>query len=268
MEIGVTAGRGYVTADMHPEEDRPIGVIPVDAHFSPVRKCNFFVENTRIGQRVDFDKLTIEVWSDGSILPQDAVAYAAKILQDHFSMFVRFEEPIDTEDEIEVDAEKQRIRDLLMKSVEELELSVRSANCLRAAEIKTIGDLVQRPESVMLKYRNFGRKSLKEISDLLAEMGLSFGMDVAPYLGKGAVTALPPPPPGVYADDDEDLDYDEDEDLDEEDEDDLDEDEEVGTAAIEDEDEDEDEEDEAEDGDAVVGGRTDEDEKTEDEEKD
>jgi len=189
MEVEVTAGRGYVTADMMPDEDRPIGVIPIDAHFSPVKKCNFFVENTRIGQRVDFDKLTVEVWTDGSILPQDAVAYSAKILQDHFAMFVHFEEPIETDTVEVVDADKARIRDLLMKSVEEMELSVRSANCLRAADIKTIGELVQKPESTMLKYRNFGRKSLKEISDILAEMGLSFGMDVTPYLGKQAAQA-------------------------------------------------------------------------------
>jgi DNA-directed RNA polymerase subunit alpha len=218
MEVEITAGRGYVTADMHSDEDRPIGVIPVDAHFSPVRKCNFFVENTRIGQRVDFDKLTLEVWTDGSILPQDAVAYSAKILQDHFALFVRFEEPIVSEEEVEEDVDKQRIRELLMKSVEEMELSVRSANCLRAAEIKTIGDLVQKSEPVMLKYRNFGRKSLKEISDILAEMGLAFGMDVVPYLGRGAVS--PPPPASALKMDDEDEDLD-DEDLDEEDLDDL-----------------------------------------------
>jgi DNA-directed RNA polymerase subunit alpha len=217
MEIEVTAGRGYMTADMLPDEDRPIGVIPIDSHFSPVKKCNFFVENTRIGQRVDFDKLTVDVWTDGSILPQDAVAYSAKILQDHFAMFVRFEEPIISEEEVEEDAEKQRIRDLLMKSVEEMELSVRSANCLRAADIKTIGDLVQKPESMMLKYRNFGRKSLKEISDILSEMGLGFGMDVTPYLGKGAVHAPTLPPPELLKGE-----FDTDDDLDDEDIDDID----------------------------------------------
>jgi DNA-directed RNA polymerase subunit alpha len=241
MEVEVTAGRGYMTADMLPEEDRPIGVIPIDAHFSPVRKCNFFVENTRIGQRVDFDKLTLEVWTDGSILPQDAVAWSAKILQDHFAMFVQFEEEISTDVEVEEDAEKQRIKDLLMKSVEEMELSVRSANCLRAADIKTIGDLVQKPESMMLKYRNFGRKSLKEISDILSEMGLAFGMDVTPYLGKGAVHVPTMPPPELlktdFEDDDDDdmdddMDLDDDSDMDEEEDDDLD----LGEGADKDED--------------------------------
>jgi DNA-directed RNA polymerase subunit alpha len=180
MELEISAGRGYVPADQQSEE-RAIGVIPVDAHFSPVRKVNFEIENTRVGQRVDFDKLTIEIWTDGSILPKDSMAYAAMILREHFSLFVDFEEPIVPEEEEQEDKEKGRIRGLLEKSVEEMELSVRSANCLRAAEIKTIGELVQKPESAMLKYRNFGRKSLKEISDILTEMGLRFGMDIASY---------------------------------------------------------------------------------------
>lgn len=180
MELEISGGRGYVPADQQ-QEERSIGVIPVDANFSPIRKVNFEVENTRVGQRVDFDKLTIEVWTDGSILPKDAIAYAAMILKDHFKMFVEFEEPIVTEVVEEVDQEKMRIRSMLDKTVEEMELSVRSANCLRAADIKTIGDLVVKPESAMLKYRNFGRKSLKEISDILTEMGLRFGMDITPY---------------------------------------------------------------------------------------
>ena len=181
MEVEISAGRGYVPADQQ-EEERAIGVIPLDAHYSPIKKVNFEVKNTRVGQRVDFDQLTLEVWTDGSILPKDAMAYAAMILKQHFSLFVDFEEPIDQVEEEEEDKEKARIRALLEKSVEELELSVRSANCLRAAEIKTIADLVQKPESAMLKYRNFGRKSLKEISDILGEMGLQFGMDITPYM--------------------------------------------------------------------------------------
>ena len=185
MELEIASGRGYVPADQQ-EEERPIGVIPVDAHFAPIRKVNFEVENTRVGQRVDFDKLTMEVWTDGSILPKDSIAYAAMILKDHFSLFVDFEEPIEREEEHEEDQEVARIRGLLEKSVEELELSVRSANCLRAAEIKTISELVQKPESAMLKYRNFGRKSLKEISDILTEMGLGFGMDISPYVKKSS----------------------------------------------------------------------------------
>jgi DNA-directed RNA polymerase subunit alpha len=223
MEVEITAGRGYLSGEGAPEEDRPIGVIPVDAHFSPIKKVNFFVENTRIGQRVDFDKLTVEVWTDGSILPQDAVAYAAQILQEHFALFVTFQEPIETDRDEVVDADMARIRDLLLKNVDELELSVRSANCLRAANIRTIGDLVRRPEAEMLKYRNFGRKSLKEISDILTEMGLGFGMDVAPYLGANAILTPPTPPEMIdmssfgdeedYDDDDDDDDDDLDDDL-------------------------------------------------------
>lgn len=180
MELEISSGRGYVPADQQ-QDERPIGVIAMDAQFSPVRKVNFEVENTRVGQRVDFDKLTMEVWTDGSILPKDAMAYGAMILKDHFNLFVDFEEPIVREVPQEEDKEKGRIRGLLEKSVEEMELSVRSANCLRAADIKTIGELVQKPESAMLKYRNFGRKSLKEISDILTSMGLRFGMDITSY---------------------------------------------------------------------------------------
>jgi DNA-directed RNA polymerase subunit alpha len=181
MEVEIDAGRGYVSADQHSQVDRPIGVIPIDSMFSPVMKVNYNVETTRLGQRIDYDKLTVEVWTDASILPSDAVAVAAKILRDHFSLFIHFEEPIEEEVEEEVDEERQRVRRLLERSVEELELSVRSSNCLRAAEIKSIGDLVQKSEPEMLKYRNFGRKSLKEIQDILSEMGLHFGMDISPY---------------------------------------------------------------------------------------
>jgi DNA-directed RNA polymerase subunit alpha len=181
MEVEIDGGRGYVSADQHSQTDRPIGVIPIDSVFSPVVKVNYNVETTRLGQRIDYDKLSIEVWTDASILPSDAVAVAAKILRDHFTLFIRFEEPIEEEVEEEVNEDTMRIRRLLDKSVEELELSVRSSNCLRAAEIKSIGDLVQKSEGEMLKYRNFGRKSLKEIQDILGEMGLAFGMDVSQY---------------------------------------------------------------------------------------
>jgi DNA-directed RNA polymerase subunit alpha len=181
MEVEIDAGRGYVSADQHSAVDRPIGVIPIDSMFSPVLKVNYKVETTRLGQRIDYDRLLVEVWTDGSILPSDAVAVAAKILRDHFTLFIHFEEPIEEEVEEEVDEERQRVRRLLERSVEELELSVRSSNCLRAAEIKNIGDLVQKSEPEMLKYRNFGRKSLKEIQDILSEMGLHFGMDISPY---------------------------------------------------------------------------------------
>jgi DNA-directed RNA polymerase subunit alpha len=180
-EIEVGPGRGYVSAENQPVVDRPIGVLPVDSLFSPVTKVNFEVENTRIGQRIDYDKLTLDVWTDGSVIPSDALAYAAKILKDHFALFVHFEEEIVEEVEEEIDEEFLRIKTLLERSVEELELSVRSSNCLKAAEIKTIGDLVTKTEGEMLKYRNFGRKSLKEIADILQSMGLNFGMDVAKY---------------------------------------------------------------------------------------
>ena len=181
MEVEINGGRGYVSADQHSQVDRPIGVIPIDSMFSPITKVNYDVEATRLGQRIDYDKLTLEVWTDGSILPNDAIAVAAKILRDHFQMFIHFEEPIEEEVEEEVDEEVVRVRKLLDKSVEELELSVRSSNCLRAAEIKTIGDLVRKSEAEMLKFRNFGRKSLKEIQDILGEMGLHFGMDISRF---------------------------------------------------------------------------------------
>jgi len=176
MEVEIGGGRGYVSADQHSQTDRPIGVIPIDSVFSPITKVNYNVEATRLGQRIDYDKLVVEVWTDRSILPSDAVAVAAKILRDHFNLFIHFEEPIEEEVEEEVDEEIMR-----EKPVDELELSVRSSNCLRAAEIKSIGDLVQKSEPEMLKYRNFGRKSLKEIQDILGEMGLGFGMDVSRY---------------------------------------------------------------------------------------
>jgi len=180
-EIEIGAGRGYVSAENQVTQDRPIGVLPTDSMFSPVTKVNFEVENTRIGQRIDYDKLTLEIWTDGSVIPSDALAYGAKILKDHFALFVHFEEEIEEEQEEEVDEEFLRIKSLLERSVEELELSVRSSNCLKAANIKTIGDLVQKSEGEMLKYRNFGRKSLKEIADILQSMNLGFGQDVSKY---------------------------------------------------------------------------------------
>jgi len=193
MEVEIDGGRGYVSADLHSQTERPIGVIPIDSLFSPVVKVNHNVEATRLGQRIDYDKLTIEVWTDASILPQDAVAVAAKILRDHFNLFIHFEEPIEEEVEEEVNEDILRIRRMLDRSVEELELSVRSSNCLRAAEIKSIGDLVQKSEGEMLKFRNFGRKSLKEIQDILGEMGLHFGMDVSRYYAH-RVPAMPAAP--------------------------------------------------------------------------
>ncbi len=195
MEVEIDGGRGYVAADQQSTTDRPIGVIPIDALYSPVLKVNYNVETTRIGQRIDYDKLSLEIWTDGSILPKDALAFSAKILRDHFALFVDFEEPIEQE-EVEVeDEEKTKMREKLDRSVEELELSVRSSNCLRQADIKTIGDLVQKSEGEMLKYRNFGRKSLKEIQDVLTDMGLGLGMDVSAYYsGKAPRPVIEPAP--------------------------------------------------------------------------
>jgi len=188
MELEIDGGRGYVSADQHQATDRPIGVVPIDSLFSPVLKVNVHVETTRLGQRIDYDKLTLEIWTDASILPKDAMAHAARILRDHFQPFIHFEEPYQLDEDDVPNEEEERVRKMLDKSVDELELSVRSSNCLRAAEIKTIGDLVQKSEPEMLKYRNFGRKSLKEIQDILGEMGLHFGFDVSRYLqGKNPV---------------------------------------------------------------------------------
>lgn len=190
LEIEVASGKGFVPAEDQPGAgERPIGWITLDALFSPVNRVNFEVENTRIGQRIDFDKLTLDLWTDGSMLPNDALAMAAKVLRDHFNLFIRFEESFEEEREEVVDEEYLRIKEMLEKTVDELELSVRSGNCLRAAKIRTLGDLVQKTEADMLQYRNFGKKSLKEISDLLTVMGLQFGMDVSRYLGAQAATA-------------------------------------------------------------------------------
>ena len=184
IEVEVDTGRGFVLSETQHQVEKPIGVIPVDSNFSPVRRVNFRVENTRVGQRTDYDKLLLEVWTDGSITPRDAVSFAASILKNHLALLITKEEKAPEEEVEEVDDEWIRIHDLLQRNVDELELSVRSSNCLRTAEIKTIGDLVRKTESEMLKFRNFGRKSLKEISDILASMGLHFGTDVDYYLDK------------------------------------------------------------------------------------
>ncbi|RMH71023.1 MAG: DNA-directed RNA polymerase subunit alpha [Gemmatimonadetes bacterium] len=185
MELTVTKGRGYVEAVNG--QNHSIGMIPIDAIYSPVKRVNYRVMNTRVGQRTDYDRLLLEVVTDGSLSPDDAVIQAAHVLREHLLLFVNLrEEPVDVEEE-EVDRERERIQKLLQMSVDELELSVRSSNCLQAANIDTLGDLVQKTEVQMLKYRNFGRKSLQEISSILEELGLHFGMDVAPYLDEAPV---------------------------------------------------------------------------------
>ncbi len=177
MEMRLKRGRGYVTADRNFDDDLGIGYIPVDAAHSPVRKVNFIVEEARVGQRTDYDKLILEVWSHGAVSPQEAVGIAAKLLKDHMAIFINFEEPPEQESEFPT-SEDERLLEILSRSVEELELSVRSYNCLKNASIKSIGDLVTKTEAEMLKTKNFGRKSLTEIKDILAAMGLSLGMNV------------------------------------------------------------------------------------------
>jgi len=183
IELRVSDGRGYVISDELKREDDPIGVIPIDANFSPVTKIAYEVSDTRVGQRTDFNRLEMDVWTDGSIDPEDAMAYGAKLLVDHLEMFINFEGDLEAAEEVVKDEEKERIRQLLKMRVDELELSVRSSNCLRCANIHTIADLVRNQESEMLKYKNFGRKSLIELNEVLSNMGLSFGMDVDYYLG-------------------------------------------------------------------------------------
>ena len=177
MEMVVKMGRGYVPAERNKEENQPIGTIPMDAIFSPIKKVNYTVTNARVGQITDFDKLILEVWTDGSLNPEEAVAHSAKILKDQLSIFITFEEEEETEISYsEGEEEKEGFNENLLRSVDELELSVRSANCLKHANIKLIGDLVQKTEAEILATKNFGRKSLNEIKDILAEMGLSLGM--------------------------------------------------------------------------------------------
>jgi DNA-directed RNA polymerase subunit alpha len=175
MELQARKGRGYVSADRNKVQGTPIGTIPIDSLFSPVKKVNYQVTNARVGQVTDYDKLTLEVWTNGAVTPADAVAYAAKIVKEQLSIFINFDE---TEEPVlqEATKEEPKWNENLFRSVDELELSVRSANCLQNANIKTIGDLVQKTEGEMLKTKNFGRKSLKEIKEILAEMGLSLGM--------------------------------------------------------------------------------------------
>jgi len=182
IELKIGRGKGYVPAEENKLPDQPIGTIPIDAIFSPVKKVGYKVENTRVGQKVDFEKLILEIETDGSITPDDALTYAGKILKDHILLFINFDIEPEQEESPEIDEEVLRIRKLLKMSVDELELSVRSHNCLMAANIKTIGDLVRRDEQEMLKFRNFGRKSLSELTKILEEKGLHFGMDVDKYL--------------------------------------------------------------------------------------
>jgi DNA-directed RNA polymerase subunit alpha len=175
IEVQINLGRGYVPAERNEKYIEVIGTIPIDAIFSPITKVKYYVENTRVGQRTDYDKLILEVWTDGTITPDDALAEAAKIAKDHFTIFINFDES-EASSEDELDEDEERIRAVLDTPVEELELSVRSSNCLRNANIRTIGDLTRKTEDEITKTRNFGKKSLQEIRDKLRSRGLDLGM--------------------------------------------------------------------------------------------
>lgn len=178
FEMSVKMGKGYVSADRNRDEKSPVGTIPIDSIYTPIRKVNFSITNARVGQMTDYDKLNLEVWTDGSVKPEDAVAYSAKILKEQLSIFINFDEDSEPEVNGESQEDKDKVNENLYRTVDELELSVRSANCLKNAGITLIGELVTKSESEMLKTQNFGRKSLNEIKDILTDMGLTFGMKI------------------------------------------------------------------------------------------
>ncbi len=181
LEMEVAKGRGYVSCELNKKEDSPIGTIPIDSIFTPVKKVNFSVENTRVGQRTDYDKLILEIWTNGAITPKDALLYASNILQRHMDVFVNFGQlPEEIEEEPEMSKDELALYEKLRLPISELELSVRSSNCLREANIKIIADLVKKAEEEMLSFKNFGKKSLSEIKELLAGMGLTLGMQIDP----------------------------------------------------------------------------------------
>ena len=182
LELRIGKGRGYISAEDNKLPEQPIGTIPIDSIFSPIKNVEYYVESTRVGHKTDYEKLTIEIETDGSITPDDALTYAGKILKDHIQLFINFDIETEEEETREIDEEVLRIRKLLKMSVDELELSVRSQNCLKATNIKTIGDLVKMEDTDMLKFRNFGRKSLTELTKMLEEKGLQFGMNISKYL--------------------------------------------------------------------------------------
>ncbi len=179
MEMTVKAGKGYSLAESNKDPDDPIDTIPIDAIFSPIKRVNYLIGNARVGQKTDYDKLTLEVWTDGSVLPEDAIAYAAKIVKEQMGVFINFDEGLEPSvSKRPSDESKSGFSDNLNLGVDELELSVRSANCLRNANITKIHQLVGKTEAEMLKTKNFGRKSLNEIKDLLSDLGLSLGMNI------------------------------------------------------------------------------------------
>ncbi len=181
MDLTVGTGRGYVFAEDNKVADQPIGTVPLDANFSPVLKVNYELENARVGRRTDYDRLTLEVTTDGALSPEDAVAQAARVLIDHFALIANYEQEPAPAEEKEVDEETKRVARMLNMPVDELELSVRSANCLRAAGIANLKELVSKSEAEMLKFRNFGRKSLNELGDILTSLDLVWGMDISKF---------------------------------------------------------------------------------------
>lgn len=186
LELRLGRGKGYAPAEENKSADQPLGTVAMDSIFTPIKNVRYFVEPTRVGGQTDYEKLILEIETDGSIPPRDALTHAGKILRDHIQLFINFDAEPETEKvETEQEAEISKIRDRLKMSVDELELSVRSHNCLRSANIRTLADLVRRDEGELLKFRNFGRKSLAELSQIVEEMGLSFGMDVDKYLKDG-----------------------------------------------------------------------------------
>lgn len=183
IELEIRKGYGYVPADENEGEDQPIGTIPIDALFSPVTSVTYKVENTRVGHKTDYEKLVISINTNGSVTPDDALTFAGRTLMEHIQLFINFDMKAEEEPEEEIDEEILNLRKLLMKPVEELELTVRASNCIKEARIRSIGELVQRNESEMLKFKNFGKKSLNELKAVLKSRGLEFGMDVSRYLG-------------------------------------------------------------------------------------
>jgi DNA-directed RNA polymerase subunit alpha len=188
MELTVNTGKGYVPAEKNKTEDMPIGTIPIDSIFSPVKKINYTVTPARVGRETDFDRLNFEIWTDGTVAPADAVAYAAKILKEQLSIFINFEEPVEMPQALP--DEPKPLNPNLFKSVDELELSVRSANCLQNANIRYIGELVQKTEAEMLKTKNFGRKSLNEIKEVLNSMSLELGMTLENYPDRAEIERM------------------------------------------------------------------------------
>src|SRR6202166_442709 len=209
IEMRLKIGRGYLSADKNFDEDLALGYIPIDSVHSPVRKVNFAVEAARLGQMTDYDKLTIEVWTNGAVSPQDSIGYAAKLLKDHMSIFINFEEVAEQAEEVS-ERGMDKMSEVLNRSVEELELSVRSYNCLKNANIQTIGELVQKTEAEMLRTKNFGRKSLNEIKEILGTIGLSLGMKIDQH---GRLIPCPNIPGIIEDGDDRHEDEDENEDL-------------------------------------------------------